>query len=249
MTSGVQLPLSPSGKKTWTERALSPFAEVSAGEGTTAVLMAGNVFLLLLAYYLLKVVREPLILLGGAFGLHGATLQAGAAAGTSMMLLVVVPAYGLLAGKVSRMPLINTVMLFVVACLVLFDGMGHIGVHVGLLFFVWLGAFNLIIVAQFWSFANDIYTQAQGKRLFPIVAFGGTAGAIAGAWMGGRLAAVLDPYDVMLVSAAILLLALGITNVVSRRGAGRPGEEPAEHGSRSNRPAASGWCSPAGTCC
>lgn len=230
MTDDVQEPLSPSGEKTWTERALSPFAEVLAGEGTTAVLMAGNVFLLLLAYYLLKVVREPLILLGGAFGLQGATLQAGAAAGTSMLLLAVVPAYSLLAGKVSRMPLINTVTLFVVACLVVFDGLGHLGVHVGLLFFVWLGAFNLIIVAQFWSFANDIYTQGQGKRLFPIVAFGGTAGAIAGAWIGGRLAAALNPYDVMLVAGAVLLVALSITNIVSRRGAGRRDESgPPEH--------------------
>ena len=41
------------------------FADVRAGEATTALLLTVNVFLLLTAYYLLKVAREPLILLGG----------------------------------------------------------------------------------------------------------------------------------------------------------------------------------------
>ena len=47
--------------------------------------------------------------------------------------------------------------------------------------FLWVGLFNLIVVAQFWSFANDIYTQEQGKRLFAIVGIGSSIGAIFGA--------------------------------------------------------------------
>jgi hypothetical protein len=34
----------------WLDRALSPFAEVRAGEGATAVLMLVNIFLLLICY-------------------------------------------------------------------------------------------------------------------------------------------------------------------------------------------------------
>ena len=51
----------------------------------------------------------------------------------------------------------------------------------GVPFFLWVGIFNLMIVAQFWSFANDLYTKDQGERLFPIVAFGASLGAVVGA--------------------------------------------------------------------
>ena len=43
---------------------LGAFGEVRPGEAPTVLLLALNVFLLLTAYYLLKVAREPLILLG-----------------------------------------------------------------------------------------------------------------------------------------------------------------------------------------
>ena len=48
-------------------------------------------------------------------------------------------------------------------------------------FFLWVGIFNLMVMAQFWSFANDLYTSEQGKRLFAIVGFGGSVGAVVGA--------------------------------------------------------------------
>jgi AAA family ATP:ADP antiporter len=47
------------------DRILGAFSEMRPGEAGTALLLTLNVFLLLLAYYLLKVAREPLILLGG----------------------------------------------------------------------------------------------------------------------------------------------------------------------------------------
>ena len=47
------------------ESFLSHFADVRAGEGVGVLLMALNLFLLLDAYYLLKTVREVLILTQG----------------------------------------------------------------------------------------------------------------------------------------------------------------------------------------
>ena len=41
------------------------FTDIRAGEGTTAVLMLINIFVLLICYSVIKTVREPLILLGG----------------------------------------------------------------------------------------------------------------------------------------------------------------------------------------
>jgi AAA family ATP:ADP antiporter len=51
-----------SRKPTVIDRALSVFADVHAGEGDTALLLMVNVFLLLTAYYIIKPVREALIL-------------------------------------------------------------------------------------------------------------------------------------------------------------------------------------------
>jgi ATP:ADP antiporter, AAA family len=198
------------------ERVLGVFADVRAGEGGTALLLTLNVFLLLVSYYLLKVVREPLILLGGAFGMKGATLKAAAAAAQALLLLAVVPAYGVLANRVNRVRLITTVSGIFVACLIAFYLSARLELPVGLVFFIWLGIFNLMIVAQFWSFANDVYTEDEGKRLFAIVAFGGTSGAIVGAWLGGELIKVISPYEIMLVSAGLLVACAALTNVINR---------------------------------
>ena len=48
------------------ERFLNIFTEVRRGEAASALLLALNIFLILTAYYVLKPVREALILVGGA---------------------------------------------------------------------------------------------------------------------------------------------------------------------------------------
>jgi AAA family ATP:ADP antiporter len=83
-------------------------------------------------------------------------------------------------------------------------------------FYLWVGIFNMTVVAQFWSFAADLYAPDQGKRLFPILGIGSSVGAVAGAWFAKRLLAV-GPYKMMLVSAGLLLVCLLITWYVNRR--------------------------------
>jgi AAA family ATP:ADP antiporter len=87
-----------------------------------------------------------------------------------------------------------------------------------------VGIFNLFIIAQFWSFANDIYTEEQGKRLFAIVAFGGSLGAVLGPKVAGALFQPFGPYLLMLVTAALLGLCLIFPNWVHRlESSGQPG--------------------------
>jgi AAA family ATP:ADP antiporter len=83
-------------------------------------------------------------------------------------------------------------------------------------FYLWVGIFNMTVVAQFWSFAADLYAPEQGKRLFPILGIGSSVGAVAGASFAKRLLA-LGPYKMMLVSAGLLLVCLLITWHVHRR--------------------------------
>lgn len=194
------------------EYLMTLFGDVHAGEGPTVLLLALDVFLILTAYYLVKVAREPLILLGA-----GAEVKSYAAAGQSILLVFVATFYGWLASRISRAKLIAVVTIFFAANLVVFAFVGARGVHIGVPFFLWVGIFNVVTIAQFWSFAADTYTEEQGKRLFPIVGIGSSVGAVAGAWIAEPLIRRGSPFVLMLVAAFILLSALGITYVIHLR--------------------------------
>ena len=191
---------------------LKLFGDVRPGEGGTVLLLALNVFLLLAAYYLLKVAREPLILLGG-----GAEVKSYASVGQTVLLIGATSGYGWLATRVRRLVLISFVTLFFAANLVIFWVLGEAGVHLGIPFFLWVGIFNIVTIAQFWSFAADTYTEEQGKRLFPIVGIGSSVGAVAGAWLAEPLIRHRTRFSLMLMAAAILLAALALTYLVDRR--------------------------------
>jgi ATP:ADP antiporter, AAA family len=116
--------------------------------------------------------------------------------------------------------LINGVTLFFVSTLGVFVVLGQAGVpptSLGLPFFLWIGIFNLMVVAQFWSFANDVYTLDQGKRLFAILGFGASVGALAGSSVTTLLLGPLGEFNLMLVSGGILLACLALTNFVNVR--------------------------------
>jgi ATP:ADP antiporter, AAA family len=181
------------------------------GEAPTALLLTLNVFLILTAYYLLKVAREPLILLGG-----GAEVKSYASLGQSILLVLVTSVYGWLATRVARMALIAWVSGFFVANLVVFWALGERGVPLGVPFFLWVGIFNVMTVAQFWSFAADVYSEEQGKRLFPIIGIGSSVGAVAGAWVADELL-FLGPFRLMLVASALLIVCVALTYAVHRR--------------------------------
>ncbi len=88
---------------------------------------------------------------------------------------------------------------------------------IAIAFYLWVGIFNLMVPAQFWAFANDIYSPEAGKRLFVIVAFGASAGAVFGSFLAGKLVEPLGAYQLLLVSGAILLASLALTNLVDSR--------------------------------
>jgi AAA family ATP:ADP antiporter len=194
------------------ERFLSVFTEVRAGEAGTALLLTLNVFLILCAYYFVKPAREALILAGS-----GAEVKSYAAAVQALLFLGVVPLYARLASGLDRRTLITRVTLFFVACLVAFAGLDAAGVSVGIPFFLWAGIFNLMIVAQFWSFANDVYSQEEGVRLFPLLVFGMSAGAVGGSFLAGRAVGALGVVGLLIVAALLLLCGLAVTWAVDRR--------------------------------
>ena len=115
-----------------------------------------------------------------------------------------------------RGALLKVVTYFFVACLAIFYVLARANVPIGIAYFLWIGVFNLMIVAQFWSFANDLYTREEGERLFPIVGFGASLGAVLGAIIAGWLIALLGVYQLLPVGAVLLAAQLQVTNYVNR---------------------------------
>jgi len=157
------------------ERILSPIADVRRDETVSVLLLTLMMFLMLSGYYMLKTAREVFILSQG-----GAEVKSYASAGQAILLLFIVPAYGAFASRVSRIQLVSWVPLFFASNIVLFGLAWGAGLNVGVPFFLWLGIFNVMVIAQFWGFANDVYTPEQGKRLFPLIGLGSSLGA----WLG-----------------------------------------------------------------
>jgi ATP:ADP antiporter, AAA family len=181
-------------------------AEVAAGEWRAVARFVTGLFLLLTAYYILKVIREPLIL-----ATDGAVSRSYARAAQAALLVAVVPLYSALANRIAPAALVQYVFLFFVTCLLAFCALGRAGAHVGFAFFVWLGIFSTMSIAQFWSLANDLLTETEGERLFPLIAIGGTLGAIAGAQIAAHAIAALGPFGLMLLAAALIVGCMACT--------------------------------------
>jgi len=195
------------------ERAFSLFTEIRPGEGATGLCMLIGVFLVLAAYYFVKPARDGLLAISPAGGLSETELKAYSSFAQSLCLLAALPVYDRVSKMLERRTLVTAVTLFFSANLVVFwalqPGLLFTDVsYAGLVFYLWVGIFNVFIVAQFWAFAADLYPEETGKRLFPLIAIGATAGAASGAWMAKRLVGPFGTYGLLLIAAAVLSLSL-----------------------------------------
>jgi AAA family ATP:ADP antiporter len=206
-------PVAP-GRPSVFDRMLRPFTDVRPGEGASAALMLSSLFLLLVGYYVLKTVREPLILAGG----H-AEIASYSAAGQALVLVGFIPLFGWLASRMPRLKLVLGTIGFFIVCIELFylAVAAHVP-YVGVAFYIWLGIFNNATIALFWSFANDVYTREEGERLFPMIAIGATAGSPLGALIAGQLfEAGVKGHQMFHITAVLLIVHLLLYVAVDRR--------------------------------
>jgi ATP:ADP antiporter, AAA family len=190
-----------SARKNLLERVLSLATEIRPGEGAGVILLATAFVLLLGAYYLAKTVRESLILTEG-----GAEIKAYSSAAQAVLLLGVVPLYGWITTRLNRNQVMGWTTFFFASNLVLFYLVGQMGYRVGVSYYIWVGIFNVFSVTQLWSLASDLFSECDGKRLFPLLGAGASIGAVGGAWAAGKLIKPLGPYNIMLVAASIICL-------------------------------------------
>jgi AAA family ATP:ADP antiporter len=202
---------------------LRAIGDVRPQEAGRVALLQLNLFVLMAGYYVLKTVREPLVLLAG-----GAELRAYASLGQALALVAFVPAFGWLASRVDRLRLLTLCLAFFAACIELF----HFGLlarlpGLGFVFFVWVGVFNLAAISLFWSYANDLWSPEEGERLFPVIAVGAVAGSPVGSRLAERLfASGIGVPALLHVAAGLLLLHLLLYRLIERNPRHAPSTEP-----------------------
>jgi len=174
-------------------------------------------FCLLTSYYMLRPIREQMGVAAGVKNLQWLFT------GTLLVMLLVQPIYGKIVSSYPRKVFLPFIYLFFASNIVLFYFLFSRydqNVILARVFFIWVSVFNLFIVSVFWSYMADIYDKEQGKRLFGLIAAGGSVGAITGPLLTVMLVKELGSSRLMLVSAGFLLFCI-VCIFALRRYAGR----------------------------
>lgn len=180
---------------------------VRRAEVLPVALAVGFFFCVLTALMMLRPAREALGMRGGLDAVRWLFV------GTAVVTLLVNPVFGLLVSRCRRMVFISATYLFFAASLVMFYLLialspDVIGVATSQVFYVWFSVFNLFSSMVFWALMSDRFSLGQSKRFFPLIAVGGTLGAIFGPWLASVLAAPLGTPALLLVSGGFLMLGL-----------------------------------------
>jgi AAA family ATP:ADP antiporter len=182
-------------------RWLSPLKSVRRGEGASTAVFFCYAFVLLLVYYVLRTIREPLLLGSGS-----AELKSYAQAATALVLLVLLPLYGVVFRRTECRQLVKWVTTFFAATLLVFYALGRAGVDIGFAYYVWMGVFGVTMIAQFWAHAAHTYNVESGTRLFPVIMAGATLGALVGPPLSGELFTALGTWNLLLLAATALAI-------------------------------------------
>jgi AAA family ATP:ADP antiporter len=139
--------------------------------------------------------------------------------GTFVFSLVAVTVYGAIIPRVRVRQLVAGVYVFFTLTFFGFYLAALTVVDRGIVnaaYYVWVSVFSLFHVSVFWSFMADVYNRQQAPRLFAFIAAGGSLGAITGPAITVIFAEAVGTYNLLLLSAVMLLIPIPIIATLSR---------------------------------
>ena len=141
--------------------------------------------------------------------------------GTALTMAVFIGAYHRLVERCGRATLVLGTCLFLVVCLIGFRILlNSPGPALAAAFYIFVDILGVLLVEQFWSLTNSIYSTKEGKGWYGFIGTGGLIGGV----LGGGAAALLlkhtplQTVDLLLVAAAIILLLFVLTWLMGRMG-------------------------------
>lgn len=172
-------------------------------------------FSVLCGYFVLRPVRDEIGVRAGIEQLPWLFTATFAAT------LLLVPLFGWLVARAPRRIIATATYILCAALLLLtYGGLqsgGGTMVAWGIGLFIGISVLNLFIISVFWSLMADSYDEEEARRMYGIIATGGTAGAIAGPALTAFLAPKIGPMNLLPISAAFLTLAAVLTTLIPRR--------------------------------
>ena len=180
------------------------FLQVKPNEGRGMTLAFLYFFFLMCSYYILRPIRDEMGVTSGLKNLPWLFT------GTFVVIFTLSPVFALLMSRFKRKIFIPLIYYLVTASLLLFYILFEIDSHnvfFARIFFVWISVYVMFVVSVFWSFMLDLFSGEQAKRLFGVIAAGGSCGAL----IGPTINIVAIPYigvtNLLLVSASLLFFA------------------------------------------
>ncbi len=158
-------------------RLLGRYAKVEPHEAPAVIAAFGLFFFVLGGYFAVRPVRETIGTILGSDKVSDLWIL------TSVGAVVIVPLYGWLVGKIRRsvlLPAIYTAVAIAFAVFGVLFRSNPEGETLGSTFYVGISVLNLMLVSVFWSFLLELFSSVQAKRLFGVIAAGGTFGALVG---------------------------------------------------------------------
>lgn len=171
-------------------------------------------FSVLCGYFVLRPVREEISVRAGVEQLPWLFTA------TFVATLLLVPIFGWIVARVRRRVIATATYALCSALLLLtyaglLQGAGIVAWGVGL--FIGISVLNLFIISVFWSLMADSYDESEARKMYGIIAAGGTAGAIAGPALTALIAPHIGPMNLLPISAAFLGLAAVLSTLIPRR--------------------------------
>lgn len=192
-------------------------------------------FCLLAAYYALRPVRDEI-------AAHDRDVIPVLWTWTFIVMLIAAPAYAFTTRRFSRAIFIPIANLFFASNLIIFilfmktDPNATTSSTIERVFYVWASVFNLFVIAVFWGFMADLWRNDQGKRLFGLIAVGGTLGAMSGGLFASEFVTRLGTPTVLTGSIALLLMATACAIVLHLLSARRASDSTVMRDGRAESP-------------
>jgi ATP:ADP antiporter, AAA family len=177
------------------------FFDVRPGEWPMVVGAFFYFFFLLAAYYVLRPVRDEMGIQTGVRNLPWLFT------GTFIGMLCAVPLFGWAASRFPRRVLVPMVYGFFIVNLLVFYALFASDIsprNTAIAFFIWLSVFNYFVVSVFWMLMADIFASDDAKRLFALIAAGGSLGAICGPAITALSVKAVGIPPLFLVSAGLM---------------------------------------------
>ena len=194
-------------------RLLRPLAQVRENEAVTALLMFSYSFLSMTAYNILKpVTRSKFISDIGATNLPYVQLTAGVIIG------LIMTGYSWMVSRLPRRWSLAITQGGIAALLIAFRLLFRTSQDwVSAAFYLFGLMLGILLISQFWTLANVVYDPRQAKRLFGFVGAGAPLGGIAGSLFLMRYAKWIGAVDLLLYSAALMLICMVLVAAITLR--------------------------------